>query len=176
MKQCIALAGILCLLASGCASGGMTANRIATSRRAPRPTITRDFRKPGPEPAVQLAAYAGSCDSSCACDTDCGCPVGGNCGNGCCPNGGSCGADGYCSCGDPSCCGNGCRRLVDGIAGGFCGCGHGSGYGMCPCGQTYPEYPTFNQGPPVGQTAYPYYTVRGPRDFLRNNPPTIGPY
>jgi len=172
MKQCIALAGILCLLASGCATGGMTAGRIATSRRAPRPTITRDFRKPGPEPAVQLAAYAGNCDSSCACDTDCGCPVGG-----------TCGPDGCCSCGDPSCCGNACRRLVDGVAGGFCGCGAGGcgpggcgGYGLCPNGQTYPEYPAFNQGPPVGQTAYPYYTVRGPRDFLRNNPPTIGPY
>ena len=50
------------------------------------------------------------------------------------------------------------------------------GYGMCPGGQTYPEYPAFNQGPPVGQVAYPYYTTRGPRDFLRNNPPTIGPY
>jgi hypothetical protein len=43
----------------------------------------------------------------------------------------------------------------------------------CPSGdQVY----DFNAGPPVGQTAYPYYTVRGPRDFLRNNPPSIGPY
>jgi len=24
------------------------------------------------------------------------------------------------------------------------------------------------------QTAYPYYTTRGPRDFFTNNPPTIG--
>ncbi len=24
------------------------------------------------------------------------------------------------------------------------------------------------------QVAYPYYTTRGPRDFLVNNPPTIG--
>ena len=29
-------------------------------------------------------------------------------------------------------------------------------------------------GPPVGTYAYPYYTVRGPRDFLANNPPSIG--
>jgi hypothetical protein len=28
----------------------------------------------------------------------------------------------------------------------------------------------------VAQTAYPYYTLRGPRDFLLNNPPPIGPY
>ena len=34
----------------------------------------------------------------------------------------------------------------------------------------------FQPGPPVGQTAYPYYTVRGPRDFLLDNPPQLGPY
>jgi len=30
-------------------------------------------------------------------------------------------------------------------------------------------------GPPMGQVAYPYYTTRGPRDFLLDNPPSIGP-
>lgn len=29
-------------------------------------------------------------------------------------------------------------------------------------------------GPPVGAFAYPYYTVRGPRDFLASDPPSIG--
>ena len=29
-------------------------------------------------------------------------------------------------------------------------------------------------GPPVGAVSYPYYTTRGPRDFLMNNPPSIG--
>jgi hypothetical protein len=29
-------------------------------------------------------------------------------------------------------------------------------------------------GPPVGTVTYPYYTVRGPRDFLADNPPSIG--
>jgi hypothetical protein len=29
-------------------------------------------------------------------------------------------------------------------------------------------------GPPTAAVAYPYYTVRGPRDFLLNNPPSIG--
>lgn len=29
-------------------------------------------------------------------------------------------------------------------------------------------------GVPAPSVAYPYYTVRGPRDFLVNNPPTIG--
>jgi hypothetical protein len=29
-------------------------------------------------------------------------------------------------------------------------------------------------GPATAQVAYPYYTTRGPRDFLINNPPSIG--
>jgi hypothetical protein len=29
--------------------------------------------------------------------------------------------------------------------------------------------------PPSATYAYPYYTLRGPRDFLLNNPPNIGP-
>src|SRR4051812_26306095 len=29
-------------------------------------------------------------------------------------------------------------------------------------------------GPPSPQVGYPYYTTRGPRDFLVNNPPSIG--
>ena len=30
------------------------------------------------------------------------------------------------------------------------------------------------QGPPTAHVAYPYYTVRGPRDFFMDNPPSIG--
>jgi hypothetical protein len=30
-------------------------------------------------------------------------------------------------------------------------------------------------GPQTAQVAYPYYTIRGPRDFLVDNPPSIGP-
>lgn len=30
-------------------------------------------------------------------------------------------------------------------------------------------------GPPVGQVTYPYYTLRGPRDFLQRTPTPIGP-
>lgn len=29
-------------------------------------------------------------------------------------------------------------------------------------------------GPATAQVGYPYYTTRGPRDFLTNNPPSIG--
>ena len=30
-------------------------------------------------------------------------------------------------------------------------------------------------GPPCAQVTYPYYTVRGPRDFLAAHPTPIGP-
>jgi hypothetical protein len=30
-------------------------------------------------------------------------------------------------------------------------------------------------GPPTATYAYPYYTLRAPRDFLLNNPPPLGP-
>jgi hypothetical protein len=30
-------------------------------------------------------------------------------------------------------------------------------------------------GPEMGAVTYPYYTLRGPRDFLTSNPPPIGP-
>ncbi len=33
----------------------------------------------------------------------------------------------------------------------------------------------FAAGPPTGATTYPYYTTRGPRDYLARNPQTIGP-
>jgi hypothetical protein len=31
------------------------------------------------------------------------------------------------------------------------------------------------EGPAQGQVVYPYYTTRGPRDFLSPNPGSIGP-
>ncbi len=64
----------------------------------------------------------------------------------------------------------GCGRGGCGIGGRLCG--------QCqnPYGGTKPHTPDF-QGPhgnPSPQYAYPYYTTRGPRDFLMKNPPTIG--
>ncbi len=38
----------------------------------------------------------------------------------------------------------------------------------------YPS-PAYNPGPLSPTVTYPYYTTRGPRDFLMANPPTIGP-
>ena len=64
------------------------------------------------------------------------------------------GADAGCqSCSDDSCqsCGD-------------AGCGAGRGGAEA-----------FTPGPPTGAITYPYYTNRGPRDFLAENPPSIGP-
>lgn len=32
----------------------------------------------------------------------------------------------------------------------------------------------YQPGPPSAQIAYPYYTTRGPRDFLARNPRSVG--
>jgi hypothetical protein len=62
--------------------------------------------------------------------------------------------------------------------------GHVPGGGYGPHGGAYgtPGFPRHHfdreyvgpQGPPTAQVAYPYYTIRGPRDFLIDNPPSIG--
>lgn len=132
------------------------------------------------------------CDAGCGCtDECCECTCG-------CPQEGCCDDCCECSCGCPE---EGCCDASCGCTGGCCSCGNGNGgwgngcdgygngglspcqrvvgqvaSGFCPHSSGYPEMYNFNPGPPVGQTAYPYYTTRGPRDFLQNNPPTIGPY
>ena len=72
--------------------------------------------------------------------------------------------------------------------GGAYGYGHPGGpfngghYGAFGGAHRTPGYPHHHlhreyvgpQGPPSAQVAYPYYTVRGPRDFLMDNPPSIG--
>jgi hypothetical protein len=35
--------------------------------------------------------------------------------------------------------------------------------------------PAYVPGPPTAAVTYPYYTVRGPRDFLMDDPPGLGP-
>ena len=35
--------------------------------------------------------------------------------------------------------------------------------------------PAYQAGPPTAAVTYPYYTVRGPRDFLMDDPPSLGP-
>jgi hypothetical protein len=73
--------------------------------------------------------------------------------------------------GQPNCVCQRCGR-------GYCGGGPGVGCNcpFCGCGPSGDQNYNFNPGPPVAQTAYPYYTLRGPRDFLLGNPPSIGPY
>ena len=81
----------------------------------------------------------------------------------------------------------------NGCDGGGCGGGCGDGAGCANCGGPHGGYADGGllhhpplprgaggeyvgpEGPPTGAVAYPYYTTRGPRDFLVNNPPSIGP-
>jgi hypothetical protein len=75
--------------------------------------------------------------------------------------------------------------------GGHSGYGHpshpghlfnGGRYGYFGGAHRTPGYPHHHQqreycgpqGPPSAQVAYPYYTIRGPRDFFLDNPPSIG--
>ena len=63
-------------------------------------------------------------------------------------------------------------RHFDGGRYGYFGGAHGT--------PGYPHHPHYQreyvgpQGPPTAAVAYPYYTIRGPRDFLIDNPPSIG--
>lgn len=126
--------------------------------------------------AALLLAAIGSQTGCClldrifCCGYGCG-PCGGCGGGGC---GGGCYDEGY-SCGD-SCCGDG---------GGYYegGGGYGGGGGCSSCGYAAhgpqqmangPEY-GYAQGPPSAGVTYPYYTNRGPRDFLAARPRNIGP-
>jgi len=55
-----------------------------------------------------------------------------------------------------------------------CNCpGDGGGFGNGGLGGGPPLEPA--PGMSAGAVGYPYYTVRGPRDFFINNPPSIGP-
>jgi hypothetical protein len=53
-------------------------------------------------------------------------------------------------------------------------CG-GRGCRLCRGGRGLGGDGGFDAGPPSGAVAYPYYTTRGPRDFLARNPQSIGP-
>lgn len=194
---------LLCAASSvGCSAlNGMNAKgpvqpQQAMTRSAPRPVIQRTaFDKP--TMGVMDMECGGGCgqgmcgccdgfvDDAVSCVLDCpGCNCGSACGPGGCYGGGGCYGDmGACSCGGQGRCGC-CMKLRQMLAAGCC-CG---GTGQCPCcqhlktmacgpmvGGTDAVY-NFNPGPSAAQVAYPYYTTRGPRDFLLDNPPSIGPY
>lgn len=81
----------------------------------------------------------------------------------------ACGADGT-ACADGYV-GAGADGCDPGCAGGCVGaCGGGCGLGSRLCGDRY-----FNPGPPTAQVTYPYYTVRGPRDYFLKSPRPLGP-
>ncbi len=104
----------------------------------------------------------GSCGGECEpCDSFCG---------KCCGGGGGCG--GSCE----SCCGGDCEPCDTGGCRSSCPrdailCGL---LGRCCCTHVA-DPPPVTPGPPTGAITYPYYTIRGPRDFLAESPPSIGP-
>ena len=82
--------------------------------------------------------------------------------------------DGCSSCGDGGMIGHdgGCRSC--GLAARRMGGGHMGGGGLA--GRHMAGEPVAGPpGPPTGAVTYPYYTTRGPRDFLAKNPRSIGP-
>ncbi len=88
--------------------------------------------------------------------------------------GGSCNGGG-CNGGGCDSCGGGANNGGGGCANGQCGAGGQGDYAHHPLprgeGGTY----VGQEGPPTAGVAYPYYSNRGPRDFLAANPPSIGP-
>lgn len=73
-----------------------------------------------------------------------------------------------------------CRQCGSGGGfGGRTGAGHGGGLAnhgpLVPGGGHHFRPNEEPKGPETATVAYPYYTLRGPRDFLARNPPSIGP-
>jgi len=110
-----------------------------------------------------------SCDQGSDCNA---CAQGAACGGGNADCGRACdGGIGHLL-GQCSCYGQGCdprSRGRDGLGQGCLGNG-------CLGHRRFGGVPEVTQpGPPVGQVAYPYYTTRGPRDFLMSHPRPLGP-
>jgi hypothetical protein len=110
---------------------------------------------------------------------------GGACRDGACENG-QCQVGGPCeSCGPSEACGpGGCQPGCRDCAAGHCKKHVGRYGGLAKHHLSHAERAalaasdygaTQPAGPPTGAVAYPYYTTRGPRDFLAKNPPSIGP-
>lgn len=124
-----------------------------------------------------LGQGADCASSDCATTTS---TCGGGCSGGC----GSCGYDPcnifssgcgmQCGCGTQ--CGGACGQAGRGMGGGALGLGMAGGFGMggrTPRG--WDSQQPLVSGPATGAMTYPYYTVRGPRDFLASDPRPIGP-
>jgi len=125
--------------------------------------------------AACLAASTGCCTMDRLFSGGCGPTWNEGCGGGC----DSCGGGGCDSCGGGHMGGHmgGCDTCGHGGHGGRLGHGKLLGHHGCRgCGNDGNGYADVGPaGPPTGAVTYPYYTNRGPRDFLVNNPPSIGP-
>ena len=106
-----------------------------------------------PAGCYEAGCEDGSCQAA-------GLPVDG----GYCADGAMCGGGAFC--GDGSC-GN-CGRCMAALQAMKHKLGENCGRGCrgLNCGKAI--------GPNTGAVVYPYYTTRGPRDFLMDNPPSIG--
>ncbi|MEN0111383.1 MAG: hypothetical protein AAF805_11735 [Planctomycetota bacterium] len=143
-----------CTAVNSCGPCGDLPCHVATSRFAPRATNLegRCVRGPGLLGKLGVGCQPAGCGEMC--------------GDGC--GMGSCGLGGGMFAGCGSCGPGGCgSNALNGAIGKLLDCNGCNG-----CGD---QHYNFTPGPPVGQVAYPYYTVRGPRDFLAPNPPSIGP-
>ncbi len=119
----------------------------------------------------------GNCDNGCCCGDHCAC--GGNCGDGRC-----CGGDGCDQCG-PGGCGDGCHAVAA-VAHGACATAACAASPLCravgcradaaaACRRRWRISWADRQDRRAPDVTYPYYTVRGPRDFLAAHPTPIGP-
>ena len=127
-------------------------------------------------PYAHQARHAGGCRNGACRDGAC---QDGACQDGACQDG-AC-QDGACqggACQGGACQGGACRD-------GACRAPHAGRYGGLAKHHLSPEERANLEasdygavapaGPPTGAVAYPYYTTRGPRDFLAKRPPSIGP-
>ena len=112
------------------------------------------------------ACQDGACQDGACQDGACqdGACQDGACQDGVCPTGG---------CRDGQCEGNACHKRHVGRYGGL------AKHHLSPEEKAALEASDYGAtgpaGPPSGAVAYPYYTTRGPRDFLAKCPPSIGP-
>ena len=114
--------------------------------------------------AHQARHAAGGCEQGTCTDGQCG--PGGQCGAGGCGPGG-------CQPGCQDCASGSCKGRHIGRYGGLAkhhlSPEEKAALGASDYGATGPA------GPPSGAVAYPYYTPRGPREFLARCPPSVGP-
>ncbi len=180
MKHFALLLTFACLAATGCQMSANGGGDLVRSQFAPRPNIQRTAGSPN---SLFGSLFGTDCCNTCG-DTSCGGCETGTCDTGC--DTGSCDScdtgcpSGTCS---PGRCG--CGPLKGRLAGGRLAERLGAGSLRSPGCDTRSGINILDRllgskrevaPAPTGPVGYPYYTTRGPRDFLLANPPSIGPY